>query len=181
MRTRLNGGIADPVFDADDPRVAKRSAAVPSPLATRAPTDTEVDPELAYETLRAVERMGETRAGSGLARLPFSRAEANAIGDLAGTRDILRATDFDASRARVLGDALEHYRLAHFATHGLIDAERPELSGLVLSLVDDRGNPQNGFLPLHDIFNMPLNADLVVLSACQTASGRKSRGRGSSA
>lgn len=170
--------IADPVFDADDPRVTKASAVVTSIAATRAMVDAEVDGDLPYETLRAVERMDEARSAGALARLPFSRAEANAIGALAGTRNILRATDFDASRRRVLGDALEHYRLVHFATHGLIDAERPELSGLVLSLVDDRGNPQNGFLPLHDIFNMRLNADLVVLSACQTALGKEIKGEG---
>lgn len=170
--------IADPVFDAEDPRVTKASAAVTSIAATRAVPDAEMDPDLSYETLRAVERMDEVRGTGGLARLPFSRAEANAIGALAGERDLLRATDFDASRQRVLGDALEQYRLVHFATHGLIDAERPELSGLVLSLVDDRGSPQNGFLPLHDIFNMRLNADLVVLSACQTALGKEIKGEG---
>ena len=66
----------------------------------------------------------------------------------------------------------------HFATHGLIDAERPELSGLVLSLVNDRGAPQDGLLRLADIFNMRLNADLVVLSACQTALGKEIKGEG---
>jgi CHAT domain-containing protein len=78
----------------------------------------------------------------------------------------------------VLGDALEDYRIVHFATHGLIDGERPELSGLILSLVNDRGAPLDGFLRLPDIFNMRLNADLVVLSACQTALGTEIKGEG---
>ena len=78
----------------------------------------------------------------------------------------------------MLGDALEDYRIVHFATHGLIDSERPELSGLILSLVNERGAPQDGFLRLPDIFNMRLNADLVVLSACQTALGKEIKGEG---
>jgi CHAT domain-containing protein len=86
--------------------------------------------------------------------------------------------DFQASRSTVLGSALADYRIVHFATHGLIDAERPELSGLILSLVNDRGAQQDGLLRLHDIYNMRLNADLVVLSACQTALGKEINGEG---
>ena len=56
----------------------------------------------------------------------------------------------------------------HFATHGLLNSEHPELSGLVLSLVDQNGKPQEGFLQLQDIYNLSLPAELVVLSACET-------------
>jgi CHAT domain-containing protein len=66
----------------------------------------------------------------------------------------------------------------HFATHGLLDSERPSLSGLVLSMVDERGARQNGYLRLHDIYNLRLDADLVVLSACQTALGKEIKGEG---
>ena len=66
----------------------------------------------------------------------------------------------------------------HFATHGLLNNEHPELSGLVLSLVDKQGQPQNGFLRLYDIYNLRLGADLVVLSACQTALGKQIKGEG---
>ena len=66
----------------------------------------------------------------------------------------------------------------HFATHGLLDSEHPDLSGLVLSLVDEKGTPQDGFLRLHEIYNLRLPVDLVVLSACQTALGREIRGEG---
>ena len=178
--------LADPVFEADDPRVA-RVASVASVArtkragndssATRAMVASDTAAEMSYVASRTVQRLDDVDGRAGLARLPFSRDEARAIGLLAGA-GTLRATDFQASRATVLGSALEDYRIVHFATHGLIDAERPELSGLVLSLVNDRGAPQDGLLRLHDIFNMRLNADLVVLSACQTALGKEIKGEG---
>ena len=123
-------------------------------------------------------RIDEVRGRPGLARLPFSRDEANAIALLAGRAGTLKATDFRANRGTALERTLEDYRIVHFATHGWIDDERPELSGLVLSLVNDRGRPQDGFLRLQDIFNLRLNADLVVLSACQTALGKEIKGEG---
>jgi CHAT domain-containing protein len=66
----------------------------------------------------------------------------------------------------------------HLATHGVLDTERPELSGIVLSLVNDRGQPEDGFLRLHEVYNLNWSADLVVLSACQTALGREIKGEG---
>jgi len=73
---------------------------------------------------------------------------------------------------------LGRYRTIHIATHGLLNTVRPELSGVVLSLVDESGHPQDGFLRLQDIYNLRLSADLVVLSACQTALGRPIAGEG---
>jgi tetratricopeptide (TPR) repeat protein len=172
--------LADPVFDADDPRVARvarTKRAGNDWSGTRAMVASETAAEMSYVASRTVQRLDDVDGRAGLARLPFSRDEASAIGLLAGA-GALRATDFQATRATVLGSALEDYRIVHFATHGLIDAERPELSGLVLSLVNDRGAPQDGLLRLHDIFNMRLNADLVVLSACQTALGKEIKGEG---
>lgn len=73
---------------------------------------------------------------------------------------------------------LGRYRIIHFATHGLLDSERPELSGLVFSLVDEGGKPQNGFLDLQDVYNLDLSAELVVLSACETGRGKEVRVEG---
>jgi CHAT domain-containing protein/Tfp pilus assembly protein PilF len=150
--------VSDPVFELSDPRVdrarAARAAAPPA----------------------ASQRMAGNRAG--LARLPFSREEAAAVASLVPAAQRFQASDFSASRATVLGGALAGHRYVHLATHGVFDADRPALSGLIFSLVNERGQPQDGFLRLTDIYNMRLDADLVVLSACQTALGRQLRGEG---
>jgi len=89
-----------------------------------------------------------------------------------------RATDFQANRSTVLSGDLAQYRYVHFATHGLMDTERPGLSALVLSTVDADGKPQDGFLRANDIYNLKLPAELVVLSACQTGLGKEVKGEG---
>jgi CHAT domain-containing protein len=91
---------------------------------------------------------------------------------------LLQATDFDASLSLVTSGRLRDYRIVHFATHGLINTRRPELSGLALSLVDREGRSRDGFLRLNTIYNLRLSADLVVLSACQTALGKEVAGEG---
>jgi CHAT domain-containing protein len=118
---------------------------------------------------------GDERAG--LRRLLSSRDEAEAITSLAPA-SALKALDFNASRPTALSDQIGQYRIVHFATHGLLDSMRPELSGLVLSLVDENGKEQDGYLRLNEIYNLKLNADLVVLSACQTGLGKEVRGEG---
>jgi CHAT domain-containing protein/tetratricopeptide (TPR) repeat protein len=160
---RLLAIIADPVFEIGDPRVARAKG-----RAARA-ADTGLSP--APLTRSALDRVT-------LTRLPFSRDEARGISELAGTTGVSVATDFEANRTRVVGEALAGYRIVHFATHGLLDAERPSLSGLVLSTIDEHGTAQDGYVRLHDIYNMRLDADLVVLSACQTALGKAIKGEG---
>jgi CHAT domain-containing protein len=93
-------------------------------------------------------------------------------------RSGLKAEGFEASRATVTRPDLSQYRIVHFATHGFVDYQHPELSGLVLSLVDEKGNPQDGFLRMHDIYNLKLPVDLVVLSACNTGLGKDIKGEG---
>ncbi len=153
--------LADPVFDAADSRVAGAARTGPA----------EAQGE---GLLRSASESGL----SAFDRLASSREEADAIAALAGRGRALVALDFDASRDLVLSGRLESFRIVHFATHGLLDSRRPELSGLVLSLVDRRGRRVNGFLQLNDIYNLKLRADLVVLSACRTALGQDIRGEG---
>ena len=79
----------------------------------------------------------------------------------------------------MLGSALAGYRYVHFAVHGVIDTDLPALSRLVLSQVDAAGRPlADGSLRLHDIYDMRLDAQMVVLSACDTALGQEIRGEG---
>src|SRR5262249_7574778 len=114
---------------------------------------------------------------AGLQRLLSSRDEAEAITSFAPA-SVLKALDFKASRPTALSDQLGQYRIVHFATHGLLDSARPELSGLVLSLVDENGKERDGYFRLNEIYNLKFNADLVVLSACQTGLGNQVRGEG---
>jgi CHAT domain-containing protein len=111
-------------------------------------------------------------------RLLFSGQEAARIFDLAGGHESRKATGFDASLALAISPALSEYRIVHFATHGLINSQNPQLSGLLLSLVDEKGQPRPGYLSVRDIYNLQLPAELIVLSACQTALGKQMRGEG---
>jgi CHAT domain-containing protein len=90
----------------------------------------------------------------------------------------MEALDFKANRVTATSSELSQYRIVHIATHGLLNSEHPELSGIVLSLVDEQGRPQDGFLRLHEIYNLNLPAELVVLSACRTALGKEIKGEG---
>lgn len=166
--------FADPVYGKDDPRVMTRRKA-PGAGARG-------------DTLRVVAEHGLraspaelTFIGAGPAdfeRLPLSRREAELITGLLPSNQSRKVLDFDASRTAATNTVLGQYQIVHFATHSLLNNQHPELSGIVLSLVDEKGLPQDGFLRLHDIYNLELGADLVVLSACQTALGKEIKGEG---
>jgi len=147
--------LADPVFEADDPRL---------PVAAD----------------RVATRSAEGPRGRlpGYPRLAATRQEADAIVAMAPPGMALRAVDFEASRATATSPVLAQYRIVHFATHGVLDNETPGLSGVVLSMYGERGEAQDGVLRLHDIYELHLPAELVVLSACNTALGRPVRGEG---
>jgi len=78
----------------------------------------------------------------------------------------------DANRDALKDRTISTQRIIHFATHGVMDARHPENSGLVLSMVNKKGEYQDGYLRVNDIYNMKLSADLVVLSSCESALGK---------
>jgi len=171
--------LADPVFQVDDARV-KLSVASRQRKAQRnenKPAAAEVSSVSSSSLTLALKsvRGGE---GTRLRRLLFSRDEAEAILSMTPASSSLKALDFRANRKLATSDELGQYQMLHFSTHGLLDSRHPELSGLVLSLVDEVGQPQEGFLRLNEIYGLRLNADLVVLSACQTGLGRQVSGEG---
>ena len=110
--------------------------------------------------------------------LPFTRREAESIVRLTPKPTTLLALGTKASRAAALDPGLADYRFIHFATHGYLDPERPSLSALLLSFRNEKNEPEDGYLRVSDIYNLHFNADLVVLSACQTGLGRDVRGEG---
>jgi CHAT domain-containing protein len=129
-------------------------------------------------TLRDVPRSWMSPDSADYTQLPFTRQEATRLLALSPKHVSFGATDFQANRATCSRVELSQYRYVHFATHGVLDAERPGLSSLVLSLVDAQGKAQDGFLRAHDIYNLKLPAELVVLSACQTGLGKEIKGEG---
>jgi CHAT domain-containing protein/Tfp pilus assembly protein PilF len=156
--------LADPVFQANDARIK-------NPGTTQAePADSDL--------LRSAGEVGALDGQFNFPRLLFSRKEANAILREAPQGGALKALDFKASLDTVTGAKLSQYRIVHFATHGLLNSLHPELSGLVLSLVDEQGRARPGFLSLETIYNMTLPVDLVVLSACETGLGKEIQGEG---
>lgn len=163
--TKVLAVLADPVFDVDDPRVKKESASKSSP-------------ESSSKLNGTVRNFGFKNNNFLISRLPGTRREAAEIIALIPESDRMQALDFKASRVTAMSEELSQYRIIHLATHGILNSEHPELSGIVFSLVDEKGKPQDGFLRLHEIFNLKLSADLIVLSACQTALGKDVKGEG---
>jgi CHAT domain-containing protein len=151
-----------------------------------------VDHEITYlpslSTLAALRRRGAedapaagvlavvaAPAGAGLA---FTRREGEAILALAPAGRRFGAFGADATKALVTSGRLRGYRIIHFATHGVLDARHPELSGLALSADGARDGDPPVFLRAHEVYDLDLPADLVVLSACETALGSEARGEG---
>lgn len=152
--------IADPVFSTNDVRLG--GTAVKESVSTR------------------IIEHGPGGPGGQLSipRLPFTRWEADQILAVSPAGSTLKAVGFDANRAVAGNGELSHYRYVHFATHGYVDTERAGFSAVVLSMFDKDGKPQDGFLRTHDIYNLKLPAELVVLSACETGLGKEVTGEG---
>jgi CHAT domain-containing protein len=159
--------LADPVFMKDDERV--------KPIRDRAPVRGE---SVNRQLVKAAKDTGVASDGLYVPRLPGTRREAEQIAAMVPSVEGRLALDFAASRDTATSAELGQYRYVHFSTHGLLNSVHPELSGLVLSLVNERGESQDGFLRAHEIFNLKLSPEVAVLSACQTGMGNNIRGEG---
>jgi CHAT domain-containing protein len=112
-----------------------------------------------------------------LARLPFNEELKTIARFIPRSRyDLLGGAD---ANVRVLqGLALEQYGILHFSTHAIIDDEIPELSRIALSVVDRQGRPVRGSLFPYQLAALRMKGGVVVLSACDTAMGKKVLGEG---
>jgi CHAT domain-containing protein len=108
--------------------------------------------------------------------LKYSGLEIKKIASLfkPAKRDILERNL--ASEENFKSQTLTDFRIIHFATHAFIDDQKPARSSIVLAL--DQDPREDGFLQMREIFNLKMQADLVVLSACQTGLGQLIRGEG---
>lgn len=173
--------VADPVFDPADSRAAAAGANT-QPAGADAGRAPGFDSALAdvSEGLKAASLQSSAGARRvALVRLAGTQAEAEQIKALAERAG--RKADvwlgLDASESELEARDLRGYRVMHFATHGLLNAERPQFTGVVLSLVGDRAGA-DGFLRTDEVFNLRLGSPLVMLSACETGLGREQRGEG---
>lgn len=158
--------FADPVFDKADER-----------LAGNVSRNTGGHHGAPVATVKAGD-VDEPNEALALPRLPYTRQEAEAILALAPPASRKAALGFEANRAAAMSDDLSKYRIIHFATHSFLDSVHPELSGIALSMLDRDAKPQNGFLRAHEVFNLKLGAELVVLSGCRTGLGKEVKGEG---
>jgi CHAT domain-containing protein/predicted negative regulator of RcsB-dependent stress response len=168
--------IADPVFNSNDARAKKttgtpasdaevRGLGIQGALADVAGSSAPAKPDAAME-------------GLPLARLTGTRTEAEQISRLAktagGQADVW--LDLDANEDNLGTRDITKYRVIHVATHGLLNAERPQFTGVVLSLVGNKTH--DGFVRTDEVFNLRLGSPLVMLSACETGLGKEKRGEG---
>lgn len=168
--------VADPVFNSNDAR-ARTAASSSAAAETRGLGIESALSDVAGQGALAAAESAKMQ-GLPLARLSGTRTEADQIVKLAkasgGQADVW--LDLDASEGNLESRDVTKYRVLHIATHGLLNAERPQFTGLVLSLVGNKG--EDGFLRTDEVFNLRLGSPLVMLSACETGLGKEKRGEG---
>jgi CHAT domain-containing protein len=141
--------VADPVYQPDDPRLP--------------PPDKSGH--------GALQVPAEPRPRN-LQRLPFTSVEATRIAAQFKRSEVDELTGVNATRERVLALDWSRYRYIHIATHGIVDAETPALSALLLGSYDASGHPVEGAVRVADLSLMKLNAEVAIFSACETALGK---------
>lgn len=161
--------FADPVFSRSDERLNSQT------VLPEAKAGTEFEATLSESELPALNGLTDSR---GPVRLSHTANEANAILATTPRGTAFVAEGFDASREMAMSSQVGQFQIVHFATHSFLNSEHPELSGLVLTMVDSSGTKRNGLMLLADIYSLDLSAELTVLSACETALGKDLNGEG---
>jgi CHAT domain-containing protein/tetratricopeptide (TPR) repeat protein len=167
--------LADPVFNSNDARAKGTGSGVSGDtrgLGIQSALSDVTGAQASADTSNA------KMQGLPLARLAGTRTEAEEIVKLAKISGAQADTwlDLDASEDNVDSRDISKYRVLHIATHGLLNAERPQFTGVVLSLVGNKN--EDGFLRTDEVFNLRLGSPLVMLSACETGLGKEKRGEG---
>ncbi|MCD9189218.1 MAG: CHAT domain-containing protein [Pyrinomonadaceae bacterium] len=157
--------LADPVFSKNDSRF---SQAEESKINKIYPTETKT----IWSNFRSMNALNS------LERLEASGSEPDTILQNFKAEKTMVISGFSANRETFLETNVADYKVIHLATHGLLNEEKPELSGIVLSQYDKQGNKRDGLIWLQDIYNLDLATDLVVLSACDTGIGKEIKGEG---
>jgi CHAT domain-containing protein len=152
--------VADPVYGRDDARFAARLRRDPRARPTSG----------VAQTLRG--------GVDELSRLTGSALEADVITALFSAGRAERLEGFDATRDALLSRDLARYRVIHLATHSMADIEAPQLSTVVLSTFDAAGKSIPGEVFAGDLLGRRLDADLVVLSGCDSSLGKQFIGEG---
>lgn len=156
--------FADPVFNSSDTRLTNKEASKEL-LALKDGHTRKI------EDLSGFDRYSDDR-------LIHSRKEAEYLLRILPSSQIKAFLDFSADLGNLRSEGTARSKIVHMATHGLFSEEHPELSGLMLSRFDEKGDTQNGFISASEIYSLKLQAELVVLSACQTGLGKNIKGEG---
>jgi CHAT domain-containing protein len=143
--------VADPVYQSEDPRLRNLPTAQPPAFDDAADAD----------------------SGARYERLPYTADEARDILAQFPNGSVDELTGLDATRARLLSLDMSRYRFIHIATHGIVDAQVPELSALILGAYDTSGHHVEGAVRVADLSLQNFSADVAVFSACDTALGKQ--------
>jgi CHAT domain-containing protein/tetratricopeptide (TPR) repeat protein len=168
-RNNIVAILADPIFSSRDERVQNGTGVSPAVVRAGSDSGSNEPVRVGFEGLLH---------NGGPARLTHASEEADAILAVAPRGTGMVARGFDATRETAMSSRVGRYQIVHFATHAFQDSEHPELSGIVLTMVDRDGTGKNGLMLLHDIYGLDLSAELTVLSACETALGQDTKGEG---